>query len=224
MTTKKLLFHTALIYLIFLFPNIIKAQDSEVKTQKIENEFQPRSYLGISYKPIDKLKISLSPELRFDEDFSIDKYLFETELDYYPFKILKIGSCYRLAGKIKKKKKTEYSSRIGFKISAKKEFFHFTPSADIVYYIYYEDEESLSYLAYKLGLSYEFNNPSLTPYFSYELYQSLDNNSIYKNRFVAGVEYSLTKRSSLDLCYKLDYYVSKYKNKHILILGYNLKF
>ncbi len=224
MKTKKIHILKILYFVFLLAPQIINAQESEVETKKVENDYQPRTYIGISFKPIKGLKVSLSPELRFDEDFSLKKYLVETELKYSLFNTIEAGTFYRYSGKLKKDKEVNYYSRLGFFISAEKEFFNFSPSTRIQYYTIYNEDKSSSFLAYKLGVEYELKKLHLTPSIACELYQSLNKNIRYKNRYTAGLDYELTKWSSVEVCYKLDSYINKNRNKHIFCLGYKLKF
>lgn len=217
MTNITKLFITAFILFSLFLSQAAFAQD-------IENEYQTRTFVSLSIKPWEKLKISLSPELRFDEGFELDKYVVEGELNYSPIKLISIEGSYRFIGKQRKKKGTEYLHRYAFGIAAKKSIKRFEPSVGLRYTNYVDNgDENSSFLEYKGELGYNIKKLKLTPFMAFQLYQELVDNTLYKTRYSAGVDYSLSKRSSIQASYKFDYYMYEYKNKHIFKLGYKIK-
>ena len=57
--------------------------------QDVDNDFQARTELELVIKPIKDLKLSFIPQLRFEEDLSLDKYLLETEVEYIIQKLVR---------------------------------------------------------------------------------------------------------------------------------------
>ena len=55
---------------------------NSIIAQKTKNDFQSRTNLELSFKPLKKLRLNLSPEFRFDDNYSLDKYLIESEAEY----------------------------------------------------------------------------------------------------------------------------------------------
>ena len=56
--------------------------------QEVDQEYQIRSSASISFKPLKKVKVTFTPEVRFNESFDVSKYLLEGKLRYKPVKNL----------------------------------------------------------------------------------------------------------------------------------------
>lgn len=195
------------------------------KAQEIENDYQTRIFTDISFKPIKKLKLSLIPELRFDEDFSLDEYLIEGEAEYRALKFLSFGASYGLVGNIRNEKGTEYFSRYSFNTTLKKKFNRFEPSFRLMYSNYADDGIiDKNFLRYKAALKYDIAICKITPFVAVQLFQELQDGGLYKTRYAVGANYKLFKKNYISLNYKLDYYQNEYKNRHIVSLGYKIKF
>ena len=91
-TPQRLVKFLLLLCTITLF-SIIK-----LSAQEVENDFQSRTDIKLSYKPIKNFKINFTPELRFNNNLQFDQYLFEGEIIYSPFKFIDIGTSYRFKG------------------------------------------------------------------------------------------------------------------------------
>lgn len=193
--------------------------------QAVENQYESRTALELSYKPIKNLKLSLIPEFRFDENFSLDKYLFEGEAEYKLWKFLEIGATYRFVVNPRDTKDTEYFNRYGFHTSAKKELGRFEPALRVKYSNYADDEiTDKKFMRYKAEVEYDIKNFKLTPFVAAEAFQQLDDGGFYKMRYTAGFDYKLFKKNYLGARYKLDYYLKEYKNRHIFCVEYKIKF
>ncbi|MGQ1785845.1 MULTISPECIES: DUF2490 domain-containing protein [unclassified Saccharicrinis] len=199
---------------------------SIAKAQEVENEFQTRTSVKMSFKPLKKVKFNIIPELRFDENFTLDKSLIEAELEYKAFKFLTLGAAYRYIANQRENKDTEYLSRFSYSATAEKDFNRFEGSFRLRYsnYADEEDDDALDFLRYKVGLKYNIPKCKLTPSASAELFQDLSGSSLYKMRYSVGADYKLFKKNYVGLSYKFDYYNNEYRNKHILSVGYKIKF
>ncbi len=198
-----------------------------VKTyaQEVENQFETRTEVELSFKPLKNLKLTFIPELRFDENLALDKYLFEGEADYKLAKYLSVGTTYRLVVNPRDTKDTEYFNRFGFNITAKKEIGRFEPAFRVEYSNYADDEiTDKEFLRYKASVKYDIKNFKLTPFVAAEAFQDLSGSQLYKMRYATGFDYKLFKNNYLGAAYKLDYYNNEYKNKHIFSVGYKIKF
>lgn len=195
-----------------------------LQAQEVEDELQTRTSFTASTKLFKDFKISISPELRFDEDFSLDKYLVETELSYKLFKSFSLGAGYRLYADLKDSKSTEYNNR--FSLSAKYEgsFYQFDPSFKIMYTNFSDDQEDSKLFRYKAAVKYNIDKCRFTPYAGIEAFQQTENGELHKMRYLIGTDFKLFKKNHIDLSYKLDYYQNELKNKHIISIGYKLKF
>lgn len=195
------------------------------QAQELENEFQTRTKLDLGFKPLKKVKFTIMPELRFEDDFSLDKYILEGEAEYKISKLLKFGASYGFIGNLRDVKNTEYFSRYALSITLKKEFNRFEPSLRLMYSNYADDEiDDKNYLRYKASLKYDINNFKLTPYLAVQAFQQLNDGGLYKMRYAAGGSYKLMKNHYLNADYKLDYYNMEYKNRHIISIGYKINF
>ncbi len=208
-------------FLIFL----LSITQNEIQAQEIENQFQTRTELELTYKPIKKLKLSFIPQLRMDENFSLDKYLFEGAAEYKALKYLDFEAAYRFVVNPRDTKDTEYANRFAIGATVKKEFGRFEPAFRLQYTNDADDGGSAeNFLRYKAKLKYDIAKCKITPYVAAEAFQQLDGSGLYKMRYSTGLDYKLFKNNYLGLSYKLDYYNKEYKNRHIVSLGYKFKF
>lgn len=209
-----------MVLMLFAGQHIV-AQENEKAT--VENNFEYRTYFKLSFKPLKKLKINVSPELRFNDDFSIDQYLIETQLVYRPVKILYLIAGYRFVINPRNEKSTEYLNRYEIGIALKKEFNRFIPQLKFRYTNYTDDDVDNNVFRYKAALGYNIKGCKLTPTISAELFQQLAGNSLYKVRYKLGLDYKLFKKNYLTASYRLDYFLKEYKNNNIFSVGYKIK-
>lgn len=194
-------------------------------SQETENEFQTRTHLNASFKPFKKVKFTFSPELRFEDDFSLDKYLLEGELEYKALKFMTLGARYGFVGNVRNEKDTEYFNRYAFSTTFKEEFGRFEPSVRFMYSNYADDDvDDKNFLRYKAKLKYDIADCKITPFVAVQLFQNLDDGGLHKTRYAIGADYKLFKKNYLGVSYKFDYYNTEYLNKHIISLGYKIKF
>ncbi len=195
-----------------------------VRAQEVENSFQTRTEFKTSLKLSKKWKLQFTPELRFDENFDVSKYLFELKGIYKPIKNLSFGASYLYIINPRPNNPTEYLSRYAFDVEWGKDFKRWESSFRLKYTNYSEDITNGNFLRYKAELGYDIKNSKLTPVISTEAYQELSDNELYKMRYGLGAKYKLNKKNAINFGYKLDYYLNNYQNKHILYLGYKIKF
>lgn len=197
-----------------------------VRAQEVENETEYRSDLDLVYKLNKKLSANFTPGIRFDESLSIDKYQFEGSVTYKPLKFLSLEGSYRYVINPRNEKDTEYFNRYAFSAKAEKEFGRFNSGLRIKYANDADDEtEDKEFLRYKFSLDYNIPKSKITPEISTEAFQQLGNDAgMHKMRYAAGVSYKLFKNNYIDISYKFDYYYTEYTNKHIIGLGYKIKF
>jgi hypothetical protein len=212
-------------FLILLLSIILVA--SESRAQQIENDYQIRTGVEFGFNPLKKLTISISPEIRFDKSFSPDKYLIETDAAFKVNKYLKIGAGYRFEINPRNNKSTQYLNRYSFDALAKKKINRFTPSLRLRFSNYSDDEnisDGNAFLRYKTSVKYDIPKSKLRPVVSAELFHQLSTGAVYKMRYSAGVNYKFSKKNSIGLAYKFDYFYNEYRNKHVLGLTFKRKF
>ncbi len=209
----------------FAFIILLLFVSTKNQAQEIETDFQTRTSLDLSFKPIKKLKLSFTPELRFDENFSLDKYLFEGGAEYKVLKFLELGASYRFGVNPRDNKDTEYFNRFSFGATAKKDFSRFESAFRLRYTNDADDgTSSENYMRYKASVDYNIRKTKITPFVAVEAFQQLSDAGLYKMRYAAGIDYKLFKKNYIGVDYKFDYYLNDYKNKHILSIGYKIKF
>lgn len=212
------LFKNSLLVISLLMTLSLKAQD-------VDNDFQTRTEIKLSLKATDKIVISLTPMLRFNDNFVFDQYLIEGGLVYKPFKKISFGGAYRYIGNKTKKDVIENYSRFTLFTEAETKIDRFKPSFKLSYTNYDEDNDAdKRFLRYKLGTEYKISNSRFTPEVGIEAFHDLENSNFYKIRYSVGIDYKLFKNNTIGLGYKLDYYLQEARNKHILSVGYKLKF
>ncbi|WP_430817498.1 DUF2490 domain-containing protein [Carboxylicivirga sp. RSCT41] len=209
-------------YIIFILLIAVIAFDAEA--QDIENTSQTRTEFKLSYKLADKWKLQAIPELRFDEAFSIDKCILELRTVYNPFKRLSLGASYRFIANERSTKDTEYLQRYAFDMRYEYKLKRWKPAVRLRYTNYSEDDENGEFLRAKAGLEYNIRKCKFTPFAGAELFRDMNNNELFKVRYSLGTDYKINKTNSISMGYKLDYYMQRYENKHIMYLGYKFKF
>lgn len=196
-----------------------------IQAQDVVNEFQSRTAVGLTYSPIKKLKLNLTPELRFDENFSLDKYLLEAGASYKLSKLIALGANYRFVANPRETKETEYFSRYAIYATLKKNYGDFEPSLRLAYanYADNDDDETDNYLRFKASVKYDIPKCKINPVISAEAYQNLSVKELTKMRYSIGANYKLFKKNYISVKYKFDYYRTEYKNRHIISLEYKIK-
>ncbi len=197
-----------------------------VSAQEINNEVEYRSELDLNYKLSKKFKISFTPEIRFNESFNSDKYLFEGGLTFKPVKFLALEGTYRYVINPRTEKETEYYKRHALSAKAEKKLGRFNTGFRIRYTNDADDENTDEiFLRYKFSVEYNIPKCKLTPEIGTEAFHQLGNDGgMYKMRYSAGIDYKLFKNNYLGISYKFDYHYTEYLNKHIMSLGYKIKF
>lgn len=196
----------------------------QVSAQEVENEFQARTKLKLSFEPLKDVKVSLTPEIRFNDAFDYDKFQIEGDVKYSPIKYLDLGASYRFIGNQNKDNETEFANRYAIYAKTQYKIERFKPSLRVSYTNFSDDDKNDHFLRYKIGTEYNIKKSKITPEISAEIFQSLTDSNLYKMRYSAGASYKLKKNNYIDLSYKFDYYMQEYRNKHIVSVGYKLKF
>lgn len=209
-----------LLLLVLLISGIV----IQVSAQEIENDFQTRTSVKLSYKPIKQIKINFTPELRFNDNLQFDQYLFEGEVIYSPLNLIDAGASYRFKGNKTGSGDYENQNKYALFVKAEKRIKRFTPSLKMSYTNSADDDINSHFLRYKASVDYNIRKSKITPKISVEAFHDLSGNELYKMRYSAGLNYKLFKNNSIGIDYKLDYYMQEYRNKHIVSIGYKFKF
>lgn len=209
------------IFVLILLTGFFSAQ---AKTKKFGTWVE----LEFSKKFLKDFKFSVIPEFRFQDDFTLDKYVLEGKLGYQPFKHLEFAGSYRMYTNIKKKG-NEVSHKLVFDAIGDKDFGRFNASLRTRFSNDNDDnddiEKATNYFRPRLKIKYDIRKNKIDPYVSYEIYHNLSENSFYKNRFDIGATRKLGKQHKIGLYYRLQSYFEANKQSiHIAGIDYGFKF
>lgn len=205
---------------VITFVFILAASQAIAKTEKFGTWIE----LTFSKKYLKKLELSFIPEFRLQDDFTLDEYIFEGKLTYKAFDFLNFAGSYRYGINVKKSD-NEKMQHIVFDVTGKTGFNRFeaslrtrlTNDADTQ-----EMQWEIFYLRPRIKIDYNIKNWKTDPYFSYEFYYDLKNNSVFKGRYDFGVNRKFGKNHEFGIYYRFqDYY---YEKPSINILGLNYAF
>ena len=209
----------------------LNAQESAVMSDlEMWNNF------AISKKIGDRWKVSLEEELRFTKDISrFDMFFTDLGLDYKINKHFSAGVNYRFYQNKDNDGIFKSQHRLSAGVSYKQKIKRFT----LGYRLQFQnkDEEFLSVnsgnnvanLRNKISVDYNIKNFKLEPYFQAELFRKYEKDVdpvFNKVRWTLGASYPITKKSDIDLFYRIDneLNITYPKNTYILGLGYKISF
>lgn len=216
---KKLAFRSALLTLLLC------AMHTRSFAGALDTEVDYRSQIAyeLNWKLAKGLKFSLEPEIRFDRSFAIDSYQFGAGLRYKTLKYLYLGAGYRMIIIPTSSYESTTNNKFEFSATLKERFGRFTPSARVLYSNYADDEiDDKKFWRYRAKVEYDIRKCPLTPFFSMEAYQSMEENLLYKMRYSTGVDFKVASGKYLYFNYKMDYFQLKYKTRNIFGIGYKV--
>ena len=211
-------------FLIVLNFLLILSLKGKAQSEEVENKFNSWISADIKYNISKKLQLTVTPELRLSSNFELNKTLLEGGLKYEALKYLDISGGYRFT--IDNSNENDYWQRFFVELGTSKKLKRFKTKLQVKYTneTKFNSEKQENYLRYKGGIEYNIPDNKLTPFISLEAFNSMDDQIIEKFRYYIGAEYKINKHNRIEAGYKLDYYMTKYQNTHILKLGYIYKF
>ena len=178
----------------------------------------------LNKKIVKHLDFSFIPEVRFEDNFSVDEYIFEGKLSYEPFKFLELAGAYRYNTEVKNKG-NEISHSGVFDITGKSGFDRFDASLRTRFTNDSDgDELRTFYFRPRAKLNYNIKGSELEPYTSYELFMNLKESDFYKQRFDFGIQRKIGDYHRLGLYYRLQDYFGDKSAVNILGIDYRFKF
>ncbi|PKQ62677.1 hypothetical protein BZG01_17015 [Labilibaculum manganireducens] len=207
-------------YLIILLLILV----TSARAQEVENDFQTRTSITLSTKLLKNLKLDITPELRFEDSFTLDKYLLEGKLSYGVSDNLSLGAGYRYYVNKRESKSTEFDNRYSFSIKYEKVCLRFEPSLKISYTNDSDDDSNSNLLRCKASVKYNIRKCKVTPFAGAEAFQEFNGDGLIKMRYFLGLDYKICKKNYIEASYKFDYFQNELKNKHIVSIGYKFKF
>jgi hypothetical protein len=174
-----------------------------------------------------KLEFTLAPELRLQDDFTVDEYLMDGDLTFKPVDFLRLSAAYRYLINVKKSENEHYH-RFALDAMGKKEWKRLEGSLRFRLTNYPEFEannnDKNEYLRYRLKFEYDIRKCKLRPFTSYELFYLLADKALTKSRFDIEGSYKISDNSRLGLYYRLETHFDGEDAIHILGIAYDLDF
>lgn len=193
--------------------------------QEVENNYQYRFGIDLNWDLVKNLKLSVAPQLRFEDGFQ--RIQFEAGLRYKTFGFLYWGASFRAEiepSDVDNEPADKYG-RYAFNVMARKKFGDFTPSVRVMYTNYTNESVTDSeFMRYKGAVKYDIPKCKITPFVSVEAFQAMDENMLHKMRYSTGFDLKVKKGRYLNVGYMFDYFILDYKNRHIFELGYSFDF
>ena len=208
---------------VLLFVLLVVGTTSAMIAQ--DNDFTTWTKFKVNHKIDSRFAVSGDLELRTEDDMSaIDRWGISVGGDYRAFSFLKfeIGyeTHYRNLGEIGWKFRHRY--RIGATASFRYQWLKM--SLRERFQQTFDRGESETRLRSRLKLGYAPQKGIVSPYFSIEIYQSLDDAPFWRTarlRYRPGIVIDLTKRWSLDAFYCYQYESSRGKHIAGVEVGYS---
>lgn len=209
-------------FLLTVFMLLIGFTISHAKTEQFGTWIE----LTFTKKFLKDFEFSIIPELRLQDDFTVDEYIFEGKLGYKPFKFLEFATAYRYNTNVKKNE-DEISHSAVFDVTGKADFKRFkgsmrarftndTDGGDVPWDSYY--------FRPRAKVAYNIKGVKTEPYISYEIFHSFRDKEYYKARFDVGFSRKFKKKHEVGLYYRLNDYFSERNSIHILGINYGFKF
>ncbi len=182
--------------------------------------------LTFTKKFLKDFEFSIIPEIRLQDNFTVDEYIFEGKLGYEAFKFLDLSASYRYNTNVKDKG-NEISNSFVFDATGKTDYKRFDGSLRLRFTNDYDSGDipwETFYFRPRAKLKYNIKKVKIDPYLSYELFYNIKNQELYKGRFDIGISRDLTKHQEIGIYYRNQDYFSSRNTIHILGIDYGFKF
>ncbi len=218
---------TLIILVVLLIPVTCISQDKD---------FGIWYSVNAELKLVKKLELDISPNVRtFHNGSKIEEAFVDAGLTYKIVKYLSLSASYRITENLEDDNSYHPQHKLFFDIKGSYSPGDLSLSGRIRYQrrykTYIEDEEDEipdSHARIKLKAQYDIPSFKFNPFISTELFFPMFKDvgsTIDKKRFMAGFEYSFSKKHSIEAGYlfQRDYHPDL-SDKHIIAINYNLKF
>ncbi len=197
-----------------------------VNGEDIENEQQYRLTYTASIELPHDLSFDLTPELRLNDDFGLNRFQNDAGFAYSPFKGFSVSSYYRfmLNSNYGKEPKHEISHSAMANLAYKTKIERFRPSVRLRYMAALGESNPEHLFRYKGALKYNIKKSDISPGIAFEVFHLLETNVLEKYRTAIFVEYEINKNNCVAAEYKFDYFKTEYLNRHIFQVVYEMKF
>ncbi|MCK5168295.1 MAG: DUF2490 domain-containing protein [Bacteroidales bacterium] len=203
---------------------------------KVISDLEQWTSIGLSKKINKHWKISLDQEFRFTKNASqFDIYLADLAVDYRFNKHFAAGANYRFYqnknkdGVFKTQHRWNTDFQYKYKISRFSIAYRLRFQNKDEDFFTNESDNNLYNLRNKLSVNYNIKNFKPDPYFDIELFRRLEKGEdsyFNKMRWTLGIEYPITKKTDIELFYRIDNELNESyaKDTYIIGLGYKISF
>jgi hypothetical protein len=207
-------------YLLFLILICATFLSANAKTKKFGTWVE----LEFSKVFLKDFEFSFVPEIRLQDDFTVDEYMFDGVLSYEPWKFLKLSAAYRINTNVKKKE-DETKHRLTFDVRGKEKVGRLEASLRIRYTNYTDqmDDAPGKFIRPRIKLEYDIKGNKIRPFASYELFRNITDKDFQKARFSVGFTRKMGDLHRIGLYYRLQDYFSVRNSVHIVGIEYRLK-
>ena len=207
------------IWLLMLLLSVV----SSVYAQ--DDDFTTWTKFKISHKIDSRFSVSGDVELRTKDDMNKwDRWGLTVGGDYRAYSFLKLGVAYETHLRDLGNSGWKFRHRYHLSATASFRYQWLKVSLRERFQQTFDSGDAETRLSSRLKLSYAPTKGIVSPYFSVELYQSLDDAPFWRAarmRYRPGVELNLAKRWSLDAFYCYQYEPSKGKHITGIEVGYS---
>ncbi len=205
------------ILLFFLIAGVLSAT---AKTDKFGTWVE----LEFTKKFLKRFEFSIIPEIRWQDDFTVDKYQFDGRLGYEPFKFLSLGAAYRIKTNVKPKG-DEVTHRLVVDATLKKKIGRLKPSfrTRLTTYNNIDGDGRTTVVRPRVKLVYDIKGNKLTPFTSYEMFQNISAKELSKGRFDVGLSRKMGKVHRISVFYRMQHYYTDRQSIHILGIDYRFR-
>jgi hypothetical protein len=182
--------------------------------------------LTFTKKFLKDFEFSIIPEIRLQDDFTVDEYIFEGKLGYKPLKYLSLSASYRYNTNVKNKG-NEISNNFVFDATGKTDYKRFDGALRLRFTNDYDtgdDPLETVYFRPRAKLKYNIKKVKIDPYVCYEFFYNIKNKDLYKGRYDIGITRKLAKQHEIGIYYRNQDYFSNRNSIHILGIDYGFKF
>ncbi len=180
--------------------------------------------LEFTKKFLKKFEFSIIPEFRWQDDFTMDKYQFDGRLAYQPTNFLEVAAAYRIKTNVKENG-NEVTHRLVLDAKVSKDFNRFKTSFRTRFTTYnnIDGDGKTTFIRPRLKVKYDIKGNKISPFTSYELFQSLSEKQLQKGRFDIGFARKMGKVHRIGIFYRLQHYFSDRQSINILGIEYRFK-
>ena len=178
---------------------------------------------SVGWKPIDDLKMELTPEIHLEDFQEISEWLITYGLEYKLFSFLEVGGSVRWNTEYKDSepiRSVRYSGDMVIKVPVER--FEFQLRSRLSNYVEY-DEEQENNNAYRsrFKVEYDIRKCKISPNLFGEMFFTTKGFDLSKIRYGFGLDWNLPKRNSIEVGYFFQTYPNRTKRVQVFEVNWS---